>query len=91
MPDATLTASYQAYSFTTYWNRWVCRPGKRKRHPAFRHLFGNTLVLDTLRLQRLGAQRAFSLLLLSLFRLKFLPFFEEFFPTLFLPFFRFPF
>lgn len=62
MPDATLTASYQAYSFTTYWNRWFCRPGKRKRHPAFRRLFGNTLVLDTLRLQRLGAQRAFLVL-----------------------------
>ncbi|MGS9059283.1 hypothetical protein ACQWHU_26130, partial [Salmonella enterica subsp. enterica serovar Infantis] len=48
-PEATLTASYQAYSFTTYWNRWGCRPGQRKRHPAFRPLFGTTLVLDTLR------------------------------------------
>lgn len=38
------------------------KPGKRKRHPAFRLLFGNTLVLDTLRLQRLGAQRAFLVL-----------------------------
>ena len=36
--------------------------GKRERHPAFGHLLRNTLVLNTLRLQRVGAQRAFLVL-----------------------------